>query len=134
MSLSKAVGIDALRRRARSIKRDTYALYLACRDPRTPWYVRALTAAVVAYAISPIDLIPDFIPVVGYLDDLILVPVGLALAVRMIPGPVMADCRERASGATERPTSRAAAAVVVCIWAAAAALCVYLVADVLNLL
>src|SRR2546428_14158889 len=107
--------LNGLRQRARELKRNTLALYLACRDPRTPWYAKALAGAVVAYALSPIDLIPDFIPVLGYLDDLIVVPAGLALSVRMIPAPVMAQCRARAAEVTERPTSRGAAAVVVAI-------------------
>ena len=101
---------------AHRLKRDTYALYLAARDPRTPWYAKLLVAAVVAYALSPLDLIPDFVPVLGYLDDLIIVPLGIALVLRLVPTEVLADCRERAREATERPTSRAAAIVVVAIW------------------
>jgi uncharacterized membrane protein YkvA (DUF1232 family) len=112
--------LDALRRRARLLKRETYALYLACRDPRTPWYAKAFAGAIVAYALSPIDLIPDFIPVLGYLDDLLIIPTALLLAVKMIPGPVMAECRERAQLITDRPTSPRAAIVVVAIWAAVA--------------
>ena len=77
--------IDRLRDRAKKLKTETRALYLAGRDPRTPWYARLLAAVVVAYALSPIDLIPDFIPVLGYLDDLVLVPLGIALAIKMIP-------------------------------------------------
>ena len=124
--------IDRLRARARLLKLGTYALYFACRDPRTPWYAKALAGAVVAYALSPIDLIPDFIPVLGYLDDLIVVPAGLALSVRMIPAPVMAQCRARAAEVTERPTSRGAAAVVVVIWLLAAALAIFLLGNVLD--
>ena len=88
---------ETWRRWARGLKRDAYAQYLACRDPRVPWYAKALAAAVVAYALSPIDLIPDVIPVLGYLDDLLLVPLGLALALRLIPAPVLAECRRPAS-------------------------------------
>ena len=113
--------LDALRRRARSLRRETYVLYLACRDPRTPWYAKALAGGVVAYALSPIDLIPDFIPVLGYLDDLVLVPIGIAAALRLVPDAVLAECREKAEAATERPSGRGAAAVIVAIWIAAAA-------------
>ena len=82
--------------RARRLKLETWAVYLAYRDPRTPWYARLFVLCVVGYALSPIDLVPDFIPVLGYLDDLVLVPLGLALAIRMIPQPVLDECRERA--------------------------------------
>src|SRR5919199_5573111 len=101
--------LDRLKARARGLTRETYALYLVARDPRTPWYAKLIAAAVVAYALSPLDLIPDFVPVLGYLDDLILVPLGIALVLRLVPTEVLADCRERAREATERPTSRAAA-------------------------
>ncbi len=101
-------------------------MYLACRDPRTPWYAKVFAGGVVAYALSPIDLIPDFIPIVGYLDDLILVPLGIALAVKMIPEAVLVDCRIRAQAASERPTDRKAAAIIVAIWLAAAVLMVWL--------
>ena len=89
---------------AKTLKRDAHALYLAARDPRVPWYAKGLAIAVAAYALSPIDLIPDFIPIIGYLDDLIIVPLGIALVVRMIPPDVMAehralaDSRSRPSG------------------------------------
>src|SRR6476620_3180105 len=107
--------LESWRARARALKRDTYALYLAARDPRTPWYARALAVLILAYAFSPIDLIPDFIPVLGYLDDLLLVPLGLALLARLVPAEVMADARARASVelATNRPKSYAAAAMIV---------------------
>jgi uncharacterized membrane protein YkvA (DUF1232 family) len=111
--------LDSVRRRARLLKRDTYALSLACRDPRTPWYAKVLAGAIVAYALSPIDLIPDFIPLLGSVDDLVIVPLGLMLALKLIPGPVLAECRERAQGITDRRTSRSAAVVVVAIWIAA---------------
>lgn len=90
------------KRRARQLKSETYALYLAARDPRTPWYAKALAICVVGYALSPIDLIPDFIPVVGYLDDLLLVPLGIALTLRLVPQYVLTESRERAQGALER--------------------------------
>ncbi len=89
--------LDVLKKRARQLKRELVALALAYRDPRTPWYARLVAAAVLAYALSPIDLIPDFIPVLGYLDDLILVPAGIALALRLIPPQVMADARLNAA-------------------------------------
>lgn len=110
--------LDDLKRRARHLKAELYALYLAYRDPRVPWYARLFAAGVVAYAISPIDLIPDFIPVLGYLDDLILVPLGIVLVLRMIPPEVMADCRERAKEVSRegRRTSWVAAGVIVGIW------------------
>jgi len=110
--------IDRLRQWARRLKRDTYALYLAARDPRTPWYAKAFAAAIVAYALSPIDLIPDFIPVLGYLDDLVIVPLGLVIAVKLVPAPVMAECRDRAQELAERPTSRAGLVLIVTIWIA----------------
>ena len=116
--------------RARRLKLELHALYLAYRDPRVPWHARIFTACVIAYAFSPIDLIPDPIPVLGYLDDLLLVPLGVALALRMIPAPVLAECRERARAAADegRPTSWAGAAVVVAIWLLLGALAAVLVA------
>ena len=101
---------------AKALKRDAHALYLAARDPRVPWFAKGLAIAVAAYALSPIDLIPDFIPVIGYLDDLIIVPLGIALVVRMIPPDVMAEHRALADAAQDRPVSRTAAASIVAIW------------------
>jgi uncharacterized membrane protein YkvA (DUF1232 family) len=109
---------DRLKNWARTIKRDVYALYLAARDPRTPWYAKALALCVAGYALSPIDLIPDFVPVLGYLDDAIIVPLGVLVVVRLIPPDVMADKRAAAALASERPVNQAAAAVVVFIWLA----------------
>jgi len=122
-----------LRRRARALKVETRALYLVARDPRVPWYARLFVAVVVAYALSPIDLIPDFIPVLGYLDDLILVPLGLALALRMVPPHVLGECRARAREelADARLTSTGAMVLIIGIWIAAAALTVWLVARAL---
>ena len=114
---------------ARRLKVEIYALYLAYRDPRVPWYARVFAALVVGYAFSPIDLIPDAIPVLGYLDDLLVVPLGIALAIRMIPPPVLAECREEARNAEDRPVNRVAAVVVVTIWIALAASAVWLVAQ-----
>jgi uncharacterized membrane protein YkvA (DUF1232 family) len=103
---------------ARAIKRDAIAVYLAARDPRTPWYAKALALAVAGYALSPIDLIPDFIPVLGYLDDVILLPLGIMVVVRLVPADVMAESRAAAARIAERPVSHAAAAVIVCVWIA----------------
>lgn len=114
--------LGRLKQRAKTIRRDTYVVYLACRDPRTPWYAKWFAGGVVAYALSPIDLIPDFIPVLGYVDDLILIPLGIALAVRMIPNDVLADCRVRAQTPSKGPASRRAAAVIITIWVIAASL------------
>jgi uncharacterized membrane protein YkvA (DUF1232 family) len=110
--------IETWAKQARRLKSETYALYLAYRDPRVPWYARLFAASVVAYAFSPIDLIPDFIPILGYLDDLLLVPLGIALAIKMIPPAVLAECRERARAALDagRPTNWLAAAIIVAIW------------------
>ena len=101
---------------ARTIKRDAHALYLAARDPRVPWYAKALATAVAAYALSPIDLIPDFVPVLGYVDDLIIVPLGIALVIRLIPPEIMTQHRDMASAAQERPISRAAGMAIMAIW------------------
>ena len=115
--------------RARQLQAEVYALYLAFRDPRVPWYAKAVAACVVGYALSPIDLIPDFIPVLGYLDDLVLIPLGIALVLRMIPPAVMVECRARARAelADGKPVSRAAAAVIVAIWVGLAVLAVLLI-------
>ena len=107
---------------ARLIKRDVIALWIAARDPRVPWYAKALAMAVAAYALSPIDLIPDFVPVLGYLDDLVIVPLGILLVVALIPAALMAEFRERAVALAARPRSTAAAVIVILIWIAAAVL------------
>ncbi len=112
---------------ARTIKRDVHALYLASRDPRVPWYAKALAVVVAGYALSPIDLIPDFIPVLGYLDDVILVPLGIMIVVRLIPPAIMAEHRDLAAAALDRPISRGAALVIISIWLVAAAICGVLV-------
>jgi len=115
-------GFAEIRRWAKAIKRDALALYLAAGDPRVPWYAKAVAACVAAYALSPIDLIPDFIPVLGYLDELVVLPLGILLAVRLVPAGVMAELRAEAEVRWRegRPTSRAAAAVIVVAWVAAA--------------
>jgi uncharacterized membrane protein YkvA (DUF1232 family) len=124
---ARAGGAERLKSWARGIRRDVHALYLAGRDPRVPWYAKAMAALVAGYALSPLDLIPDFIPVVGYLDDLILVPAGILLAVRMIPSEIMAEHRASAAAALDRPVSRGAAGVIICVWAAAIALAGWLI-------
>lgn len=111
------------------MKTQTHALYLACRDPRCPWYARAVAIAVVAYAVSPIDLIPDPIPVLGYMDDALIIPAGFWLALRLIPEDVMADARRAAHEASidTSAAGRAAAVVVMVIWIATAALIAWIV-------
>ncbi len=106
------------RGRLRALKRDTYALFLACRDERTPWYAKLTAGVVVAYAFSPIDLIPDFIPVLGLLDDMLLIPLGVVLVRSMVPADVLDDCRVRAAAASgnEKPVFWAAAVVIVGLW------------------
>ncbi|HEY9725985.1 MAG TPA: YkvA family protein [Chroococcales cyanobacterium] len=110
--------MQAWKQRVRQLKKETYAIYLACKDPRVPWYARVFAGFVVAYAFSPIDLIPDVIPILGYLDDLILVPLGIILVLKMIPPDVLADCREQAEAAMNegKPTNWIAAVVIVTIW------------------
>jgi len=110
--------LTQLRERARHIKAETFALYLAARHTGTPWYAKLMVAAIVAYALSPIDLIPDFVPILGYLDDLVLISLGVTLAIKMIPPAVMSECRARAQEviANGKPVSRVAGAVIVLIW------------------
>ena len=114
--------LGRLRRWARGLRRDAHALWLAARDPRTPWPARLLAFLLAAYALSPIDLIPDAIPVLGLLDEAVLLPLGLLLATRLIPAPLLAEFRARAAGAAARPVSRGAAALIVLLWLLAAVL------------
>ena len=116
------------------LRTESYALYLAYRDPRVPWYAKAFAALVVGYAFSPIDLVPDFIPVLGYVDDLILVPFGIIIALKMIPGEVMEECRVEACEALRdgRPVNWAAAVVIVGVWLLLAALCLVLIARAIR--
>ena len=126
MSQKRAEGmLESFKNRVRHLKRETYALYLATRHPRTPWYAKLFVAGVVAYAFSPIDLIPDFVPVLGYLDDLILIPLGIVVAIKLVPPEVLAECRARAqeAEANGKPVSRIAALVIISIWVLLAALC-----------
>jgi len=110
--------IENLKKRANALKRETYALYLAYNDPRVPWYAKVVCACTVGYALSPIDLIPDFIPVLGYLDDLIIVPAGLTLAIKLIPEEVMSVCRSKAEVKMNQkePKNYVAAAIIIAIW------------------
>lgn len=101
---------------ARRVKRDVVAVYFAARDPRTPMVAKCLAIAVSAYALSPVDLIPDFIPVLGYLDDLLIVPLGLLLVIRLLPPEVLDESRKKASNLLSRPRSYVAAAVTIGIW------------------
>ncbi len=107
---------------AKAIKRDVLALWLAARDPRVPWYAKALALLVAGYAMSPIDLIPDFIPVLGYLDDVVIVPLGILLVVALVPKPVMAELRARAEDMGRQPGNKVAAAIIVVVWLLAAGL------------
>src|SRR4051794_14423 len=126
--------LQHLKERARRLKADLYALYLAYKDPRTPWYARIVVACVVGYAFSPIDLIPDPIPIIGYLDDLVLVPLGIALAVKLIPPDVLHDSRLRARETLKdgKPTNWIAAGVIVAIWLVLAVLAFLLVSRALG--
>jgi len=118
--------LTELKRRALHLKTETFALYLAARDPRTPWYAKLLMVGIVAYAFSPIDLIPDFIPVIGYLDDLILIPIGIKFAIKLVPPSVLTECRARAQETMQNgnPVSWIAGAVIVGIWAILVGLCI----------
>ena len=119
--------VGTLKDWARAIKRDVHAIYLAARDPRVPWYAKALALCVAGYALSPIDLIPDFIPVIGYLDDLVIVPLGILAVVKLIPPEIMAEHRATAAIASERPISRVAAVVIVLLWIGSMALVGWLI-------
>lgn len=118
-----------LKQRARRLKADAFVLYIAARHRGTPWYAKLFVAGIVAYAFSPIDLIPDFVPVLGYVDELILLPIGITLAIKMIPDPVWVECQAKAKEimASGKPVSRAAGVIIVAIWLALAALCIYLI-------
>lgn len=112
--------LSRFRRFARRLKHDSHAIYLASRDPRVPWYVKFLAIAVAAYALSPIDLIPDFIPIIGYFDDFIIVPLGIWLVISLIPDEIMVEYRAKASEAQLRPTSTAGMIAMILLWIVAA--------------
>ncbi len=124
--------IDTLKERTRLLKRDTLALWYASRDMRTPWYASLLAVVVAAYALSPIDLIPDFIPVLGYLDDLILIPAGIALTLRLIPLEVMADARARAESSLAKPNPWWMTLLIILVWVGVLALLLYLLLPLLQ--
>lgn len=120
--------LERLKQRARALKNEAFAVYLAAKDPRTPWYAKALIFFVVAHTFSPIDLIPDFIPVLGYLDDLIITPGGLWLAVRLIPPEVLAEARVTAAAqGVDRGIGKVGAVMIILLWVASAILAVFLI-------
>ena len=126
--------LSSLKEKAKQLERETYALYLAYRDPRVPWHAKAFAAFVVAHTASPIDLIPDFIPVIGYLDDLVITPLGLFLALRMIPVEVMAEARQQAARASAegRIKTRAGIVIVLSTWAIGAILLLIVLARIIQ--
>lgn len=126
--------LERFKQWARSLKKELYALYLAYRDPRVSWYARFLAICVVGYAFSPIDLIPDPIPILGYLDDLILVPLGIWLVLKLIPKEVMAECRQRALSEIQngKPTNWVAASIIIFIWILLAAASVWFIMRVIE--
>ena len=124
---------ETWKRWAVQLEQELYAVYLAYKDPRVPWYAKLLAACIVAYAFSPIDLIPDFIPVLGYLDDLILVPLGIYLVLKMIPDEVMADCRSKAQlTLSQKKSNWLAATVIITIWIFLAVVGVQLILRVMR--
>ncbi len=131
MNIKEESFIEKWKQRAKVLKKETYSLFLAYKDPRTPWYAKVFTGLVVAYAFSPIDLIPDFIPVLGYLDDLILVPLGITLAIKMIPSEVLADARKQAVNPTmNKGTGIFITVVILIIWAS---IIFYIIAALIRL-
>ncbi|SFI31631.1 YkvA family protein [Nitrosomonas sp. Nm34] len=120
------IRIAELKARAQHLKTETYALYLAARDPRAPWYAKLLVIGIIAYALSPIDLIPDFIPILGYLDDLILVPLGIAFAIKLIPSAILDEYRIKAKKTVlnKKPVSWSAGITIIIIWCALAVFCI----------
>jgi uncharacterized membrane protein YkvA (DUF1232 family) len=121
--------IANLKKHAIFLKNETYALYFAARDPRVPWYAKAFMGLVLAYALSPIDLIPDFIPIIGYLDDLIIVPLGIALSLKMIPTQVMVEARKKVEdfAGEGKSIGRIGAIIVISIWVLFLALVIWLI-------
>jgi uncharacterized membrane protein YkvA (DUF1232 family) len=122
------MNLETWKRRARQLSAQTYTLYLAYRHPRTPWYAKVFAALIVGYVFSPIDPIPDFIPGVGLLDEMVVVPIGVLFATKMIPRDVIEECRDKAREVAEgeKPVSRVAAGVVVAVWLLCVALAVFL--------
>ena len=122
------------KQKVKALKSETYALYLAAKDPRVPWYAKALILFVVAHTISPIDLIPDFIPLLGYLDDLIIAPLGIAIAIKLIPPDILEECRQQAQQlfAEDKPPNQWAAVVIITIWLLGALLLAYLILELIQ--
>src|SRR5215212_8097361 len=122
------MNLETWKQRARRLSAQTYALYLAYRHPRTPWYAKVFAALIVGYVFSPLDPIPDFIPGVGLLDEMVVVPIGVLLATKMIPREVMEECREKTREVAEgeKPVSRVAAVVVAAVWLLCVALAIFL--------
>lgn len=116
--MKKSGFINYWKQKNRDLEIDTYALYFAYRDPRIPWYVKGFVILIVAYAFSPIDLIPDFIPVLGYLDDLVVIPAGVFLVLKMVPPQIMEECRAKAIEHIEdgKPRYKYMAMIVICVW------------------
>src|SRR5262245_61918127 len=116
--------LEAFKQRARCLKAETFALYIAARHPETPWYAKLFMAGIIAYAFSPIDVIPDFVPILGYLDDLVLLPLGIALAIKMVPPAVWVECQARVQAGILHgtPAGHVAGAVIVVLWVALATL------------
>jgi uncharacterized membrane protein YkvA (DUF1232 family) len=119
--------LDQIKIRARALKREVFAVYLAAKDPRTPWYAKGLILLIVAYAFSPIDLIPDFVPVLGYVDDLIIIPGGIWLAIRMIPPEVLTEARRRVAAGGAQEIGRIGAVTIVFLWILTIAAAIWLV-------
>jgi uncharacterized membrane protein YkvA (DUF1232 family) len=136
MTNTKAPGslIEKIKLRAKALKREAYALYLAAGDPRVPWYAKAFMGLVLAYTFSPIDLIPDFIPVLGYVDDLILVPLGIAMAIKMIPAEVMTDSRGQVDELLKqgKPVIRGGAVIIIGVWLIVLGLVIWFVLKTVN--
>ena len=132
--VKKARIINQWKAKTRQLKTETYALYLACRHPQVPWYTKAFAACVVGYLFSPIDLIPDFIPVLGYLDDLILVPLGITLVLKMIPKTVWEECRDEAQKtiSQDKPRNWTAAGFIIAIWLFLIVLVMVFMARIIN--
>ena len=128
------MNLEAWKRRARQLSAQTYALYLAYRHPRTPWYAKIFAALIVGYVFSPVDPIPDFIPGVGLLDEMVVIPIGVLIAAKMIPRQVVEECQEKARAVTEgdKPINRLAAVIVVAVWLLCAALAIFLATRVFG--
>jgi len=124
--------LESLKQRAKTLRRDTVAVYFASRDPRTPWYARVLAVVIAVYAFSPIDLIPDFVPVLGYLDGLILIPAGIALTLRLIPAAVMQDARLQADDSIAKPSTWWMTLLIILVWVGVLALVVWLLLPLLK--